>query len=228
MTSRRVHVLGWLSAVLVAAGCATTSPSGSPSAATESAVPGPTQSSSTVPDRSASTAAHYTTTKFSIPLSIDVAPLFGAGAPYDTPGLVSWTSTSEVNDKVRILAPVEVYPPGATTPEAVPADLVAYLKGLAEEGAVITDVTQATVGGKPATLLTATTSTSLDGVLGCPEAGADKGEGCYGLQPELLVRIAVANVDGKPLLAWARTDAATPNKAFIGAFEDMLATVEFQ
>ena len=190
MTSRRVHVLGWLSAVLVAAGCATTSPSGSPSAATESAVPGPTQSSSTVPDRSASTAAHYTTTKFAIPLSIDVPSLFGAGSPYDTPGLVSWTSTSEVNDKVRILAPVEVYPPGATTPEAV--------------------------------------STSLDGVLGCPEAGADKGEGCYGLQPELLVRIAVADVDGKPLLAWARTDAATPNKAFIGAFEDMLATVEFQ
>jgi hypothetical protein len=109
----------------------------------------------------------------------------------------------------------------------VPADLVAYLKGLAEEGAVITDVTQATVGGKPATLLTATTTKPLDGVLGCPEAGADKGEGCYGLQPEILVRIAVANVDGKPLLAWARTDAAAPNEAFIREFEHMLTTVEF-
>jgi hypothetical protein len=76
--------------------------------------------------------------------------------------------------------------------------------------------------------MTAKTARSLDGALGCPAKGAEQGEGCFGLQPEFVLRMAVMDVAGTPLLAWARTDAQDPNTAFLAAFEEMLAKVDFQ
>ena len=239
MTTPRTLGIGLLViasvAAATAAGCAsaTVRPSGASSAvgapSTVSSAVSP--SSGAVDASSAASAAPaaspFTSSRFAIPLTVVAAPSLGAGSPMDSPGLLSWTSPTDDNDRVRFLVPVEVYPPGATTPSPVPADVVAYLKGLVEHGAVITDVTTTTVGGKPATLLTATSTESLDGSIGCPEKGADRGEGCFGLQPDLLLRVAVVDVDGTPLIAWARTDAIAPNQAFVTAFEDMLATVTF-
>ena len=72
------------------------------------------------------------------------------------------------------------------------------------------------------------TSRSLDGALGCPVAGADAADGCFGLQPEYVLRLAVMNVAGEPLLIWARTDAESPDAAFLASFEVMLRTVDFR
>jgi len=62
-------------------------------------------------------------------------------------------------------------------------------------------VTKITVDGHPATLmnLTRTLDAShpegfLDGSLGCPERCADRAEGCFGPQPNLLLRLAVIDV----------------------------------
>jgi hypothetical protein len=83
-------------------------------------------------------------------------------------------------------------------------------------------------GHRHGTLMTITTTGSLDGALGCPEANADQAEGCYGPQPDLLLRMAVVTVDGGPFLAWARVPRATPDPAFLTAFEQMLTTVRFR
>lgn len=47
-------------------------------------------------------------------------------------------------------------------------------------------------------------------------------------QPEFVLRMAVMDVGGKPLLAWARTNSAIPDTAFLADFEDMLASVDFK
>jgi hypothetical protein len=41
------------------------------------------------------------------------------------------------------------------------------------------------------------------GSFGCPERGADRAEGCYGPQPDLLLRLAVVEVGETTLLAIA-------------------------
>jgi hypothetical protein len=232
MVISRLCVVALLATVLAVAACASAGPS--PSAVASSSAAASTTPASQPPlsaetangGGSAAAASPYATTAFSIPLSV-VAPA-SLGSPADMPGILSWTSPANDNDRVRFLAPVELYPPGADTPQPVPVDLVSYVEGLADHGASIADVTTTTIGGTPATLLTATTQDSLDGSLGCPEAGADKAEGCFGLQPELLLRIAILDVAGKPLVAWARTDAAAPNQELLATFEDMLGTVAFR
>ena len=64
--------------------------------------------------------------------------------------------------------------------------------------------------------------------MGCPIVGAEQVDGCFGLQTEFTLRIAVMDVGGKPFLAWARTDGQNPDAAFLAAFEDMLVTVDFK
>src|SRR6266540_2648517 len=68
--------------------------------------------------------------------------------------------------KVRFLVPVNVYPPGCTGTTPPPQDYLAYLRAQSDHGGHFTDVTETTIGGHPATILTATTDTSLDGSLG--------------------------------------------------------------
>jgi hypothetical protein len=68
----------------------------------------------------------------------------------------------------------------------------------------------------------------LDGSLGCPKRGADRAEGCFGSQTDLLLRLAVIDVGQTTLLAWARMNKDNPDQAFVGMFERMLATVRFR
>jgi hypothetical protein len=177
---------------------------------------------------SGSGTASYTTVKFGVPLSVTVAAGLASPPTDDTPGLLSWTATANDNNRVRFLLPAEVYPPDAVRPMPPPSDFPGYVKGLADRGGVYSDVTTRTVDGETASMFTATSSRPLDGSLGCPTIGADRVEGCFGLQPDFALRIAVIDVNGKPLLVWARTDAQAPDAAFLGEFEDMLATVDFK
>ena len=92
-------------------------------------------------------------------------------------------------------------------------------------------MTKVTVDGHPATLMSATTTTGpglLNGSLGCPAVGADQAEGCFGVQPDLSLRIAVIPVGNSTLLAWARTSRASPDAAFVAMFETMLKSVRFR
>src|SRR5207247_2645654 len=79
---------------------------------------------------------------------------------------------ASTDEKVRFLIPVELYPPGSSTPQPPPANYLEYLRGQAAQGAKFSNVATITVDGHAATLMTATTSTSTDGSLGCPVLGA--------------------------------------------------------
>jgi len=68
----------------------------------------------------------------------------------------------------------------------------------------------------------------FDGTLGCPNIGADQAEGCYGIQPDIVARLAVIPVGHTTLLAWARTSKASPDEAFFAMFERMLKSVRFR
>ena len=53
-------------------------------------------------------------------------------------------------------------------------------------------------------------------------------DACFGLQPDLSLRIAVIDVNGKTLLAWARTEKnAVDVPAFFTEFETMLKGLKF-
>lgn len=168
----------------------------------------------------------YATTNFRIPLSVVVAEGVPPTPTDDTPGLLTWTATAEPNNRIRFLAPAEVYPPDAKAPVPPPADFLAYIKGQADRGGILTDMSATTVDGLPATMLTANASRPLDGSLGCPGKVAD--QECFGLQPQFTLRMAIIDVHGQPLLIWARTDSHAPDDAFLASFERMLGTVTFR
>jgi hypothetical protein len=228
---RLLTLVAALTLSLVVAGCGGSagSPAGSsPATGAPSQAPATPSSEPSAGSSSGSGALGYTTTKFGIPLTITVAPALGSAPTDDMAGLLSWTATGNDNNRVRFLVPAEVYPADTTQPVPPPKDFLAYVKGLAGQGGLFTDMKTTTVDGVPATLLTAKTTRSLDGSLGCPTQGADQAEGCFGLQPEFALRMAVMDVGGNPLIAWARTDGQSPDAAFIAAFEDMLASVDFK
>ena len=223
-----VLALGLGLLVIGCAGSTSSSSGGAPTLAAPSqgseSPPGP-PSAVSIP--SGSGAAVYKSVKFGIPLTLTVAAGL-ASPPTDDPGLLSWTATDNDNNRVRFLVPAELYPPDATAPVPPPKDLLGYTKGLADHGGVLSEMTTTTVDGVQATLLTAKSSRSLDGALGCPAIGADQAQGCFGLQPEFALRIAVMDVNGTPLFVWARSDAQAADTAFFGVFEGMLATVDFK
>ena len=171
----------------------------------------------------------YVTRAFSVPFEVTVPDVLPTEPSIDEPNFVTWESTATEGPAVRFLAPVNVFPPGATATTAPPEDYLAYLLAQAEHGAVFADRTETTVGERPATLLTATVEEALDGSLGCPEEDMSAGD-CFGLQPELTLRMAVIDVGDRTLLAWLRHDdssAADVAEEF-ASFEEMLASVSFR
>ena len=177
----------------------------------------------------------YTSDGFAVPLTVTVDDALESPPDPESANLLSWADGAGGDDAIRFLVPVEVYRPRSATPEAPPADFAAFVRGLTAESAEITDVTDTAVGGRPATLMTVSRvedeghpSGYLDGSLGCPERGADQFDGCFGPQPDLLLRLAIIDVGDDTLLAWARVSKDAPDAEFIETFEQMLTTVEFQ
>ena len=177
----------------------------------------------------ASTDATYTTQAFVLPFEVTVPTWLPAEANVDEPNFVTWEPDSPADPAVRFLVPVEVYPPGGTGPSPPPADYVEYLLGQREHGATFSDVVETTVDGRPATLVTATVADRLDGSLGCPAADVPAPD-CFGLQPDLLLRLAVVDAGENPLLAWLRLDGTAGDDAtsHIVAFEEMLTSLRFR
>jgi hypothetical protein len=180
---------------------------------------------------SSPTGQTYASKALVVPLTVTVDASLKSPPNPDSRNLLSWDAAHESSGKVRFLVPVNLYRPGSSAPEAPPRDYLAYLQGLTSQGVTYSDITKITVDGHPATLMsvTSTGARNLDGSLGCPTVGADQGEGCFGFQPDLSMRIAVIPVGNSTLLAWARTSKDSPDTAaFFAMFETMLKSVRFR
>jgi hypothetical protein len=192
----------------------------------------PTKASTTAASSAASQT--YSSKAFVLPLTVTVDAALESPPNPDSHNLLSWDSAS-IDKWVRFLVPVNLYRPGSSVREAVPKDYLKYLQGQTKDNVEFSDVTKITVDGHPATLMTATSTIDashpqgfLDGSLGCPKPHAEQHEGCYGIQPQGIIRLAVVDVGGTTLLAWARTNKDHPDQAFDAMFERMLTSVRFR
>jgi hypothetical protein len=164
----------------------------------------------------------YTSKSFAIPFSLRIPSWLPTRPADDEPTFVSWDASDGVR-KVRVMAPVAVYRPGETTTSALPGDFTRYFLGLRSQGVKFTDQTTTTISGRRATLVTATTTTPLDGAFGCPSADLSASD-CFGFQPDLVLRMAIIDVDGRPLLTWLREDASPqPVPDAIAPFAEVIA-----
>jgi hypothetical protein len=194
--------------------------------------PAPTTTSATPASSATQT---YSSKALVVPLTVTVDAELKSPPNPDSPNLLSWDAAASGDNKVRFLVPVELYRPGSSTPVAPPKDYLTYLQGQTKDGVELSKVTRITVDGNPATLMNLTRTIDanhpegfLDGSLGCPERGADRAEGCFGPQPDLLLRLAVIDVGDSTLLAWARMSKNNPDQAFVAMFERMLSSVRFR
>jgi hypothetical protein len=145
----------------------------------------------------------------------------------DSRNLLSWDSATSDNDKIRFFVPVTVLLPGTSEYQTPPTDLLAYLLGQAEDGAVFTDRAEITVGGRAATIFTATTPTPLSDSISCAPL-PDGSQACFGFLPDGMVPMGVIDLgEGRTLLSWARMASEAPKEPFRDLFERMLATVRF-
>jgi len=166
----------------------------------------------------------YASANFAVPFRL-AAPTWLAPAPrVDERELVTWQTADEA---IRFLVPVEVYPPGKKRPVPTPQDYLTYLLSQSVAGARFTDRSLTTVGGQPATLVTATASRRLAGAIGCSQAGMAQRH-CYGLRPERRLRIAIVELDGRTLLIWLRNDRRSRFEEQRVLFEQTLSTVQFR
>jgi len=226
MTRYRLAVMAAVSAfaLLVLPGC---SSGGTTSALTKA---------STAPPASPSSAASqtYASNTFVVPLTVTVDASLKSPPHLDSRNFLFWDAANSSYNKVRFLVPTKLYRPGSFISEAPPKDYLKYLQGLTSHGVKLSNLVKITVDGHPATLMTATSIAAgypqgfFDGTVGCPNTGADQAEGCYGIQPDVVVRLAVIPVGNTTLLAWARTSKANPDEAFFAMFEKMLNSVRFR
>jgi len=228
MTRYRIAVTASLSAftLLVMAGCSSAASTSAPAKAS------PVKASPAKASPSSAAGPRYASKAFVVPLTVTVDASLKSPPDPDSRNLLSWDAAHDSSAKVRFLVPVSLYRPGSSVPEAPPRDYLAYLRGLTSDGVTFSDVTTITVDGHPATLMSVTSTNNsglLNGSLGCPKAGADRSEGCFGFQPGRSIRIAVIPVGNRTLLAWARTSKDSPDTAaFFAMFEAMLKSVRFR
>lgn len=171
----------------------------------------------------------YSSKAFVVPFDVS-PPTWQPTAPsVDESNFVTWVSPDDTR-AVRFMVPVNVYPPGGTGTTPPPRDYLTYLLAQKDHGAQFADVTEAHVGDRPATIVTATAVDSHDGWIGCPRAGMAAGD-CFGLQPEFVLRIAVIDFADKTLLIWLRLPRSMGVNNMtteIKSFEKMLTSVRFR
>ena len=119
-----------------------------------------------------------------------------------------------------------MYPPSSAVATSPPKDYLAFLLGQTDQGAHFTDETKTTVGGRPATVVTATSDKHLDGSIGCPEASMAAPD-CFGLQPDLNLRIAVIDTGDTTLLVWLRNNVGVDEAMELESFDQMLSSISF-
>lgn len=179
------------------------------------------------PSATASSSQQFTSRAFSVPFTVTLPGSLKPEPSEEIKNLVTWSTVSG-EPGVRFLLPVVLYQPDSTSPQPPPKDYLTYLRGLVSAGAMFTNESKTTASGQEVTVLTGSSSRALDGTLGCPAATTPI-EVCFGLQPELDLRIAVVNAGGKTLLAWARTERGAPDAAgFFAEFETMIRSLQLR
>lgn len=173
--------------------------------------------------------ARYTSQSFRPALEVTVPEWLPVQPAADQPHFLTWLGEGAMIDRgIRFLVPVTVYEPGSETATPAPDDYLAHLHGQTQHGASLADETTVTVDGRLATIVTATATASLDGSLGCPATDVAATD-CFGLQPYLTLRVAVIDVDGVTVVAWARVSEDSADAAEVYAdFEQMLASLRFR
>ncbi len=232
VAGRGIVVLRWhrLALVLLTAWAlaACSGGSGSSSSTVGTGPPTPAGGATTVATGTHIAPATYGSKAFILPFNVTPPTWQPTPPSVEQRNFVTWEAP-DATQAVRFLVPVNVYPPGGSGTTAPPEDYLAYLLGQGRHGAKFADVITTTVGDLPATLVTATAPSSLDGSLGCPKAGLTAGD-CFGLQADLVLRIAVLNVRGKTLLIWLRQNLSAgveDREKNFASFKDMLASGRF-
>ena len=174
-------------------------------------------------DVTAAAPATYSSTSFVVPFEVTLPDWVAPEPAVAEPNFVTWEGT-DADRGIRFLAPVNLYPPGSTTTTPLPDDYVSYLMSQTDHGAIFSDVVETTIDGLPATVVTATTDQSIDGGLGCQADGL-AAEDCFGLQPDLSLRLAVVEVGDQPLLIWVRDIRGVD--AEYDTFDAMLSSLHF-
>jgi hypothetical protein len=169
----------------------------------------------------------YSTKYFTTPVDVAV-PSWLEPTPADDAAHFVTFGSSDGGRALRILSPVVVYPPRSSTATPIPKDYVSYLLGQTAYGGHFAERVDTKVDGHPAVVVTATTDQALDGSMGCPDTGISPGD-CFGLQPELVIRLAVITTDRGPLLIWLRNnvDKNPDMKTEVARFDQFLAGVHF-
>jgi hypothetical protein len=225
-----LSVATFLALTLSSCGHANRSPNAGPDNKSSSAGHSDESSNAATSSAAPSSAApsKYISKGFSIPLTVTVPASLKPQPTLDSRTFLTWESVLADERAVRFLQPVVVYRPGSASPQAPPKNYLTYLRGQVSHGAKFANVKTISVDGHPATMMTATTTQALDGSLGCPtiNTAADK---CFGLQTDLALRIAVIDVNGKTLLAWAKTNDRDVNvPIFFAEFAAMLQGLKFR
>jgi hypothetical protein len=167
----------------------------------------------------------YPTKYFRTPLDIAVPDWLDPDPQEDATNFVTWVSPDGTR-ALRVLHPVEVYPPGSTKPTAPPEEFEQYVLGQAESGVTLTDQVDAKVDGRPALVLTVNAPEDVNGSLGCPEAGLPA-DACFGPGTEFALRLAITETDAGPLLIWLRVAADADLTAEARHFAEVLAGIRF-
>ena len=219
-----------VSVMLVLAACSGAAPSGSTGTVAPAAasVAPATPVAPTVSPSSTAAAGTYSTRHFSVPIDVAVPSFVDPQPAEESANFVTWLSPDEAL-AIRFLRPVVVYQPGSATAGPLPTDYIGDLLGQVDHGAKFADRKDTTVSGHSTVVLTATTTKSIDGSLGCPGTGISADE-CFGLQPEYALRIGDhRGTDAGPLLIWLRSAvhltadvAAEPER-----FDQLLAGLRF-
>jgi hypothetical protein len=175
----------------------------------------------------ARTGAPYSASLSGVSITL-LRPAALGSKPNDTSAnFVSFQSTANANDYVRLLVPATVCVDGSATPSAAPSDFVGYLHSLTPLGATIKDEDSISIDGVSGTELTLGGTRDIQGSI-----GQSKGDGCadensFGVASDLSLRMAVFDVHNKVVLIWARTDANSPTAGFFSTYQKMLQTVTF-
>lgn len=171
------------------------------------------------------TGSAYATKTFAVPIDVTVPGWLPAEPSVEQLDFVTWEAPDGAR-AVRVLIPVAVYPPGSAGATPPPKDYLAFLLGQTDQGAHFTDETKTTVGGRAATIVTATSDKLLDGSIGCPELSMTAPD-CFGLQPDLNLRIAVIDTGDKTLLVWLRNNVGVDEAMELESFDQMLSSISF-
>ena len=169
----------------------------------------------------------YHSTSFVAPFEVTLPDWVTPEPSAELPNFVTWEG-AQVDRGIRFLVPLNVYPPGESAPTDVPEDYVVVparsgggwsgLRGRRRD-----DRRRSSGNRRHGD----DDGEHLDGSLGCQELDL-AAEDCFGLQPDLILRLAVIETDAGPLLVWVRDIRAADDRDIeYESFDDMLASLRF-